>query len=140
MTIRFSHADDYIELNIVEVEELPQVAGDTRMLVEVQSSGFKGDNDVWVSVGSFLDFCSSLVELAEKRSGEAQLESISPNELDLVIRPVDSVGHFGVFGTTGYHVIREHGSVFHSVSFGFEFDPAQLRDASRIDWVKANVS
>jgi len=138
VTIRFSNGDDHLELQLVEIESDPHAAGDARILIDVRSSGFCGNNDVWISAESFRAFCSGLVALESSRSGDVTLESLSPNELNLTISSVDSVGHFGVFGTTGHHDVREHGSTWHSIDFGFEFDPSQLATATNASWISEN--
>ena len=67
------------------------------------------------------------------------LESMAPDELRLVIRSVDSSGHMAVEGATGHQVLREHSRPWHSLTFGFEFDPSQLVKAVSIDWVRRNA-
>ena len=44
----------------------------------------------------------------------------------------------GILGTTGYSIKNENSRFNHSVSFGFEFDPSQLVEAIKVDWVKRN--
>ena len=138
MTFRFTHAEDFIELTILEVADSPESAGDARLQVEVRSSGFSGKSDVWVDFESLREFCRDLVRLEQTRSGEARLASMSPSELELVIKAVDSLGHLAVFGSVGRQVYAERGSNFHSVTFGFEFEPDQLQTSSSVDWVEAN--
>ncbi len=138
MKFRLSGAQDFIELTILEAIDSPESAGDARLNVEVQSSGFRGIGNVWVDADSLRQFCGELVKLEMTRSGEARLDSMSPSELMLIIKAVDSLGHLGIFGSVGRHVHAEHGSILHSVTFGFEFDPNLLREASNVDWLNGN--
>lgn len=138
MTFRLTHAEDFIELTILEVADSPEATGDARLQVEVWSSGFSGKSDAWVDSESLREFCRDLLGLEQTMSGEARLASMSPSELQLVIKAVDSLGHFAVAGSVGRQVYAERGSIFHSVAFGFEFEPDQLRAASSVDWVEAN--
>jgi hypothetical protein len=80
-----------------------------------------------------------LVALERDRRGEALLEAVLPEELRLVVRSVDSCGHMTVEGSTGYEVQREHCRPWHSVDFGFEFDPSQLLRAIGVAWVRRNA-
>lgn len=132
MTTRFSNGDDYLELEILTDKSASQAMGDARVLIDVRSAGFCGNNDVWVSACNLRQFCVDLLQLEKRRSGEARLVSISPSELTLVIKSVDSLGHMGIFGSTGYDVHRDHGPAHHSVSFGFEVEPDQVQSACSV--------
>lgn len=57
---------------------------------------------------------------------------MSPNELILELKFIDSAGHIGIFGKIGKHVQSERSLIFHSLEFGFEFDPSQLISAFMI--------
>ncbi|QSI78194.1 hypothetical protein [Niveibacterium microcysteis] len=109
---------------------------DAYLTVAVRSNGFAGHNDLWVAGPSLRSFCSRLVELERTLRGEATLKSISPNELKLVVSSVTSRGNIAVHGTTGYEVQRENSAFWHSVSFGFEFEVAQLSRAVALPWFK----
>jgi hypothetical protein len=101
-------------------------------------AGFTGHNDLWVSSTILREFCSALIALERDRRGRAELTSISPNELQVVVRSIDSRGHMSVEGSTGYHVQREGRLVWHAVHFGFEFDPSQLVRAAATAWARKN--
>ena len=106
----------------------------------VHSAGFEGHNDLWVGGDAMRAFCKALVALENARQGEAKLESISPDEFQLCVHAVSSGGHMAVAGATGYEIQREDAAFFHSVTFGFEFDPPQLMNAVKVDWVKKYAS
>ena len=137
--IRFSDKTDFLELDLdmQEEDDLPS-KGDAYLTIRVASNGYTGENDLWVDHRSFFSFCSALSDLECSRTGEAVLESMSPGELHLRFHSVDSCGHIAVEGLTGYDVQREHSRFQHSVQFGFEFDPSQLLEAVKEDWIKRN--
>lgn len=112
---------------------------DAYITIRVQSSGFSGSNDLWVNGADFKSFCRQLVELEKSRKGEARLSSISPDELSLTIKSIDSLGRVAVVGDTGYSVHIGQQTDEHRVTFGFEFDPSQLAAAVVTPWVKSGA-
>jgi hypothetical protein len=138
--LRFANNKDFVEMDISmqESADLPS-QGDAYLTIQVSSARFAGHNDLWVTASALRLFCQSLIALERQRLGKAELESISPNELRIVVRSVDSCGHMAVEGVTGYEVKRENSRSWHSVAFGFEFDPSQLLSATRTDWVRRNA-
>ncbi len=138
--LRFDSQEDFVEIDLAtqETADLPS-RGDAYLTIRVSSAGFAGHNDLWVPAAVLRSFCQSLIALERDRHGEAVLESISPNELRIVIRSVDSRGHMLVEGATGYEVQRENSRPWHSVAFGFEFDPSQLVRVVSVDWVRRNA-
>jgi hypothetical protein len=137
--LRFENHQDFVEIDLAKQEtaDLPS-KGDAYLTIRISSAGFTGHNDVWVLAPAFRCFCQALIALERDRRGEAVLLSISPGKLRLVIRSVDSCGHTLVEGSTGHGVKRENSRLWHFLDFGFEFDPSQLQDAVRVDWVKRN--
>jgi hypothetical protein len=122
-----------------ENEDLPS-KGDAYVTIKLSSNGFSGQNSLWVLSESLFYFCRSLIVLEKTRKGEALLESISPGELNLQIFSIDSLGHMGVRGKTGFNVLNSTDLFPHSVTFGFEFDPSQLVKATKVDWVRKNAA
>lgn len=139
--LRFEGKRNFIELDLAmqEKDNLPS-KGDAYITIRLNSNGYAGQNDLWVSRESFHNFCHNLVNLEHKRKGEAILESMSPGELFLQILSIDSLGHMGVRGTTGFQVFAGTDLFPHSVTFGFEFDPSQLEKAVKVDWIKMNAA
>ena len=131
--MKIENGANFLELAVFleEDESLPS-KGDAYVVISVNSNGFSGKNDLWVAAEEFQKFCAALVKLEEERKGEATLTSISPGVLDLKFHSIDSLGHFAVTGTTGHEI----DNMQHSVTFGFEFDPAQLVKAVATPWVK----
>jgi hypothetical protein len=138
--LRLENVEDFVEVGLVsqETDDLPS-RGDVYVTIRISSAGFTGHNDLWVLASVFRCFCKSLVELERDRRGEAVLESISPNELRLLVRSVDSSGYVAVEGFPGYEVLRDHSHYWHSVNFGFGFDPSQLVRTVSLGWVKRNA-
>lgn len=138
--MRFDSQDDFVEIELAtqETADLPS-QGDAYLTVRVSSRGFTGHNDLWVLAAALRSFCQSLVALERDRRGEAVLDSVSPDELRIVVRSIDSRGHMAVEGSTGYRVQRDNSRPWHSVTFGFEFDPSQLLRAVSVDWVRRNA-
>ncbi len=139
--IRFENQENFIELNLAkqETENLPS-KGDAYITIKLNSNGYAGQNKLWVSYQSLCNFCDSLIFLEKKRKGEATLKSLSPEELRLQIFSIDSLGHMGVRGSTGFKVFKETDLFPHSVTFGFEFDPSQLSKAVQAEWIKINAA
>ena len=137
--VKFHDHKNFVEIAIANQEDGDlQSGGDAYVTVEISSNGFSGHNDLWVSSDSIKSFCRNLVRLEAKRTGKAILESISPGELHIKVFSTTSRGHMGIEGTTGYSIQNENSRFNHSVSFGFEFDPSQLVEAVKADWVKRN--
>jgi len=138
--LRFENQQDFVEIDLIsqETADLPS-HGDAYLTIRALSGGFAGRNDLWVLAPAIRSFCRALTILERERRGEAVLESVSPNELRLVVRSVDSRGHMLIEGSTGHEVQRENSRPWHSVAFGFEFDPSQLRQAVSVDWVTSNA-
>ena len=138
--LRFEPQKDFVEIGLAsqETDDLPS-RGDAYVTIHVSSAAFTGHNEIWMLAPALRSFCQSLVALERDRRSEALLESVSPDELRVVVRSVDSRGHMAVEGSTGYSVRRENIRSWHSVRFGFEFDPAQLVKAVSVDWVKRNA-
>lgn len=136
-TLRLTNAGDFIEMSVaIEEDEKLQSNGDVYVTLKIQSEGFSGHNDLWVIADQMRKFASVLVALERNLRGEVKLESVSPNELSLKVFSVSSRGNVAVQGSTGYEVGRENRSFWHSVSFGFEFEPSQLLHAVQLPWVQ----
>ena len=135
--LTFHSAKGKLDVSIVseETDELPS-KGDVRISVLIKSNGFRGHNDIWLDGENFDSFCRALIELETNRQGEAIIKSLSPGEFELTIGSLDSVGHIGVWGKTGYHVMSPIKNFFHAVEFGFEVEPSQLQQAVKNDVVR----
>lgn len=110
--------------------------GDAYVQISISSSGFKGHNDLWIQSDELRQFYVDLAALDRTLRDEAKLTSMSPDELELTIRNVSSRGHLAVSGKTGYLVRSENTETWHSVSFGFEFEPSLLSRALTDSWLE----
>lgn len=85
------------------------------------ASGAHGE--VWLELPAIEAFLRALEELDTKRMGSASLESMSPDDLRLVLCPLDSRGHLSI--TVSISGSRYSGShpMKYSVESAFEIDP-----------------
>jgi hypothetical protein len=138
--LRFENQEDYIEIDLLSQETTDLTGrGDSRLSVYVSSAGFSGRSRPWITGPTLRWFCTALVALERNRRGEVVMESMSPGELVLRIRSVDSCGHMAVEGSIGCHVQRDHSHPWHAVHFGFDFDPSQLAKAVATEWVQRHA-
>jgi len=109
--------------------------GDAYISTKIDSRGFSGQTEAHIISQDFKAFCKSLLELQLSLKGEVSLNSVSPNEIEIKIKPNDNLGHMSVSGSIGQHVFTSNESNWHSVQFGFEIEPQQLDKAIKIEWV-----
>lgn len=135
--LRLPNGDDLIEMSVaIEEDEKLQSNGDVYVTLKMQSEGFSGHNDLWMLADQMRKFASALVALERHLRGEAKLEYVSPNELSLKVFSVLSRGNLAIQESTGYEVVHENRSFWHSVSFGFEIEPSQLSHTVHLPWVR----
>jgi len=104
------------------------MGGDPNYSISVSSHGFSGHNET--SIVGIRPFSKALFLLEENRKGEAKLESMSPGELELKVWAVDRSRHMAVEGKIGSFRFGASGTYFwHSLHFGFEFDPSRFIEA-----------
>ncbi|MEK8034998.1 hypothetical protein AACH06_29635 [Ideonella sp. DXS29W] len=138
--LRFAQGDSFFEMDVPVFEDVSlQSVNGSVVVLRVRSSGYAGENDLWVHTEDLHRFAIGLVELERSLRGEARLTSMSPNELDLKVLAVSSRGHLAVQGTTGHLIQGENQVSWDSVSFGFEFEPSQLSAAVAEPWVRKNA-
>ncbi len=135
-SLRFGNQEDRIEIAAaVERDDSLPSQGDAHLSVEVRSSGFGGRADLWVSRESLKAFASQLAGLDSTRAGQATLASMSPNQFEMIVRAVTSLGHVAVEGKLSRRCRSENATFVHAVSFGFEIDPSQLSEGLRSSWL-----
>jgi hypothetical protein len=118
-----SEAGDFVEIVRQEGD-----SHDVRLTVSVKRAGFSATADTWVFADAWHAFAQQLAILEERRQGEARVESMSPEELMLVVRSVDRAGHLGVEGQLATRTYGTEVSMRFSV---FRFDPSQLAGFAR---------
>jgi hypothetical protein len=128
--LRLFNESASLELHLLQADEDPYLN------VVVSSNGFSGKNDLYVFGEAFKSFCTSLRSLEVSLKGEATLESISPNELQLKLYNANGRGHIAVTGSTGCWIGFGEEQFWHSVAFGFIIDPQQLTSAMALPWIR----
>jgi hypothetical protein len=110
-------------------------AGDLCLHVRLTSEGFSGENpDVWISAEAARRFADDLAALERDRRGQAELRSMSPEELLLRVAVIDRAGHIGITGHLGrYQFPRGTAAVLQQLTFDLDFDAGLLRSLSE-DW------
>jgi len=118
------------ELSVAEVERgVPGVyaGGDVLLVVRVRMRGFSGAVDAWVLREAWTDFLSQLRRLEQDRTGEAILQSMSPDELRLRMFALDRAGHMAVEGELTSYYSAAHRPESTTLKFGaIEIDPTAL--------------
>ena len=116
--------------------ELIQWDGDAYISAVVNSHGFSGQSDAHIENNEFKEFCKNLLILQNSLKGKTKLCSMSPDEIDIEIKPSDKLGHMSVSGKIGRHIFTSsNGTNWHCVQFEFEIEPQQLDKAIKIEWV-----
>jgi hypothetical protein len=135
--MRLENIGSHFEMALVNEEDTSvHSGGDAYITLDVLSNGFAGRNDLCVLGQDFSAFCTSLISLERSLKGEALLDSISPNELKLRIYSANNRGIMAIEGNMGYEVQGRDGAFWHSVSFGFTFEPQQLTKALALPWLR----
>jgi hypothetical protein len=139
-TVRFAgeREKSFVEVELLEVAEAAYAPGDALLGVRMQSSGFTGSAEVWVQREQLRQFCACLIALNGSLRGEARLESISPEELELKVLTVSSRGHIAVEGKVGRYAYGPERMYWHNAAFGFEVEQTQLAQAVQVPWIAAN--
>lgn len=101
-----------------------------RCRIEAQAGDFIGRNDsLWIEQDALERFVGELQRVERTRRGKSGLESMSPGDLLLEIKTVDSAGHLvvalklGRVGQVGSEVQR------FSMEGSFEIDPGSIPSA-----------
>ena len=124
-----SDAGDFVEL------EPRFAAGDADLALTVRASrdGFLGETKTWIERHAWFAFAQALTVLEEQRSGEVNVQRMSPGELNLTVKAIDLMGHIGIEGMIGRHEFDRHVELRFSV---FVFEPSQIvafaRDARQV--------
>jgi hypothetical protein len=134
--MRLENVRSFFEMDVaIKENNSLQSHGDAFVAVNLLSGGFGGQSKAWVSGPEFSAFRTALISLEKSLKGEATLESISPESLKFRIYPANNRGYLAIEGSTG-HYVREEGKMFwHSISFGFAFEPQQLTNAISLPWL-----
>ena len=125
----FHNKENKIEL-IINVDESDLACKDAAQVsVKVSSNGYSGNNIVWIMHEQLLNFYNEMKLLERQRKGVATLNGITEDEIVIKVYSLNNRGHMAVKGKTGYYSYEEDEQFYHSVEFGFQFDPSQLVEA-----------
>jgi hypothetical protein len=108
-------------IEIVPSERVPDhlpSAKDIRLAIAVRSQGFAGEGWAWVEASRLRQFIEHLRELEIRRSGSAEVESISPGQFWLRLFATDRAGHMAVAGRLAH--------AEQALEFRFRFCPSLL--------------
>jgi hypothetical protein len=111
--------------------------GAVRASVSVSAAGFSGSNrKIWLSPFALSTFLEQLHEVCDRRTGEALLEALSPDEFRLCIRIIDLSGHASCLVDLAQVRLSYGRWAKNSLSVEFEVDPSllpmYLADAKKI--------
>src|SRR5262245_49693818 len=120
--------DHRVEITVHEVIASPALGtGDVRAGVDVTSDRFTGSNpSLYIERAEWDRVADQLSALERTRSGEAVLESESPNDLRLRVYATDRAGHLAVDGHVGMYRYVADTSREITLAFAFELDPSLL--------------
>ena len=101
--------------------------GAVRASASVSVAGFTGVNrKIWLSPSALSAFLDQLRAVCERRTGEATLEALSPEEFRLRIRITDLSGHASCFVDLAQLRPAYGRWEKNSLSIEFELDPSLL--------------
>lgn len=129
-TLEFSSEDSQASVRLVWLEVVNDPSPSVAFGVEAHKSDFRGANpEVWVASSTLSTFVEQLERIERSRSGEAVLRTMSPEELELKVAPLDSVGHLKLTASLGWTRLLGDRPVrvTDRVVISFELDPACLR-------------
>jgi hypothetical protein len=120
--------NEHLDLRTLECipDGLP-TPGDVRFRAVLKLGEFQGEYDqVWIERAVLRQFVRDLQHLVETSKGSAELRSMSPGELALILKPSDTLGHVGAKvrlsrKTYSGRVRRET-----ILEGGFDVEPGQL--------------
>jgi hypothetical protein len=91
----------------------------------------------WLEWPDVEGFMNELEALMRDVKGEAKLYAMSPEDFQLVIANMDSLGHFGVSFAVGSTVFARNGQFRCGLRGGFEAELGQLEEM--LHWFKSAV-
>ncbi len=103
-------------IDITCLEQVPAnlpTQGDTHFSIQIHAEGFVSRGTAWVDYPALQRFARELAELDARRSGHAEMESMSPGKFRLTIKTTDGWGHVAACGRL------ENGK--QAMDFEFEF-------------------
>jgi len=136
---RFENGDDFLEFYVGD-DSLHELNGEDTVVSMVFSiNGFSGRGGVYILDTELKSFANEILQLEEKRKGEAKLIS-SIGDISFEMRSIDNLGSkFGIickvvdYGYLGDEYITYEASAF------MKIDANQLVEFSQERWISAYV-
>gem|GEM_PF-5741955 len=126
MQINFNNSDS------LEIELLSRGAAnyiyDCNLLVSLKTASSNSIQEVWVDGYEFKCFLNDLEKLQSSLNGEASITSDSPGELLILVKSVDTSGHFALQIELGKQVFIGPESFWSKASDAFPLETAFLDD------------
>ena len=115
----------FIQLIVVDSELHYYPSYKLSVQLKTEEISAKFDRSIWVSEVDVQNFIQQLEALDKSRNGEAKLSSMSPDEFDLIIENLDTLGHLSVC----LSLKKEATSILDykdSLRICFEIDPTSI--------------
>ncbi|GAB3901480.1 WapI family immunity protein [Spirosoma agri] len=115
----------FIQLVVVESELHYYPTFKLSIQLKTEEITAKFDRSIWVSEVDVQNFIQQLEALDKSRNGKAKLSGMSPNDFDLIIENLDTLGHLSVC----LSLKRESSLILDykdSLKVCFEIDPTSI--------------
>ncbi|MCG6305538.1 hypothetical protein K6U21_15360 [Vibrio vulnificus] len=126
MQINFNDSDK-LEIELVSRGAANYIY-DCNLLVSLKTSNSNLSQEVWVDGYEFKCFLNDLEKLQSSLNGEASITSESPGELLILVKSVDTSGHFALQIELGKQVFIGPEPFWSKVSDAFQLETAFLDD------------
>lgn len=112
---------------------------DLHIRCSAKSAAFIAEgSNVWLEWSDVCAFVQELETLNASLSGQAQIFAMSPSDLTLTIRNLDSRGHMGISFTIGGRNFTDNGQFESTVTGGFEVIPSEVE--TLLSWFKSVIT
>ena len=114
-------------IKFIGIESVKEHYPSHRVQIEIETENIKADlnNFIWLSDSDIEKFLVELDALDKSRKGQAVLESMTPGEMKLIFRPIDTLGHLSV----SLQFIKEdraNSDYSYDVKVEFQIEPTSL--------------
>ncbi|MFN7116237.1 MAG: hypothetical protein ACK4TA_05520 [Saprospiraceae bacterium] len=119
-------------IKFIKVESVRDHYPSHRIQIEIGTENIQTnfDNYIWLSDTNIENFLTELDKLDKYRKGQAILESMSPEEMQLVFKAIDDLGHLSV----ALQLAKENRinqDYSYTIKVEFEIDPTSLANIKR---------
>ena len=124
MQINFNNSDS-LEIELVSRGAANYIY-DCNLLVSLKTANSNLTQEVWVDGYEFKSFLNDLEKLQSSLNGEASIASESPGELLILVKSVDTSGHFALQIELGKQVFIGSEPFWSKISDAFPLETAFL--------------